>query len=40
VIVAAIMGALGLQGGWQIVRQARAELRGAGRGALSTIAAE
>ena len=27
VIVAAIMGGLGLQGGWQIVRQARAELR-------------
>ena len=27
VIVAAIMGGLGLQGGWQIVRHARAELR-------------
>jgi Co/Zn/Cd efflux system component len=27
VIVAAIMGGLGLQGGWQIVRQARAKLR-------------
>src|SRR3954451_15660654 len=27
VIVAAIMGGLGLQGGWQIVRQARAELQ-------------
>jgi Co/Zn/Cd efflux system component len=28
VIVAGIMGGLGLQGGWQIVRQARGELRG------------
>ena len=28
VIVAAIMGGLGLWGGWQIVRQARGELRG------------
>jgi Co/Zn/Cd efflux system component len=27
VIVAAIMGGLGLWGGWQIVRQAQAELR-------------
>ena len=27
VIVAAIMGGLGLQGGWQIVRQARRELQ-------------
>jgi Co/Zn/Cd efflux system component len=27
VIVAAVMGGLGLQGGWQIVRHARAELR-------------
>ncbi|MFC7738076.1 cation transporter [Roseomonas sp. GCM10028921] len=27
VIVAAIMGGLGLQGGWQIIRQARAELQ-------------
>ncbi|GBR73527.1 cation efflux system protein [Acidiphilium acidophilum DSM 700] len=27
IIVAAVMGALGLQGGWQILRQARAELR-------------
>jgi hypothetical protein len=27
VIVAAIMGGLGLSGGWQIVRQARDELR-------------
>jgi Co/Zn/Cd efflux system component len=40
VAVAAIMGALGLLGGWQIVRQARAELRGVDRGALATIAAE
>lgn len=39
VIVAAVMGALGLQGGWEIVRQASAELAGR-RGALSTIAAE
>lgn len=28
IIVAAIMGGLGLSGGWQIVRQARGELRG------------
>lgn len=27
IVVAAIMGALGFQGGWQIVRQARGELR-------------
>jgi Co/Zn/Cd efflux system component len=39
VIVAAIMGALGLWGGWQIVQQARGELRsGIGEGA--TVAAE
>lgn len=38
VIVAAVMGLLGLQGGWQIVRQGRAELRGR-RGAPSTVAA-
>ncbi|MBL6455822.1 cation transporter [Belnapia sp. T6] len=37
VIVAAIMGGLGLQGGWQIVRQARAELR---RPAPGLVAAE
>ena len=29
IIVAAIMAALGISGGWQIVRQARGELRGA-----------
>lgn len=40
VIVAAVMGALGLQGGWQIVRQARAELRAGHDGALSAVAAE
>src|SRR3954447_186996 len=37
VIVAAIMGGLGLQGGWQIVRQARAELQ---RPAAELVAAE
>ena len=37
VIVAAIMSGLGLQGGWQIVRQARAELR---RPAAGLVAAE
>ncbi|MCB4824699.1 cation transporter [Roseicella aerolata] len=31
-VVAGIMGGLGLQGGWQIVRQARGELRGAEAG--------
>jgi Co/Zn/Cd efflux system component len=39
VIVAAIMGALGLWGGWQIVRQARDELRG-GIAEGTTLAAE
>lgn len=31
VVVAATMATLGLQGGWQIMRQARVELRGVGR---------
>lgn len=35
VIVAAIMGGLGLAGGWQIVQQARAELRRCASGALA-----
>jgi Co/Zn/Cd efflux system component len=35
VIVAAIMGGLGLSGGWQIVRLARAELSQAATGALA-----
>jgi Co/Zn/Cd efflux system component len=38
-IVAAIMGALGLQGGWQITREASRELRGA-RTAGPIVAAE
>jgi Co/Zn/Cd efflux system component len=39
VIVAAIMGGLGLWGGWQIVRQARGELR-TGRAPHNALAAE
>jgi hypothetical protein len=39
VIVAAIMGGLGLRGGWQIVSQALDELRG-GRTLHTTVAAE
>ena len=39
VIVAAVMGLLGLQGGWQIVRQAHGELQ-AGLGRLSPAPAE
>jgi Co/Zn/Cd efflux system component len=39
VIVAAIMGGLGLWGGWQIVQQVRGELRG-GIGERATLAAE
>jgi Co/Zn/Cd efflux system component len=39
VIVAAIMGGLGLSGGWQIVRQARSELR-TGRITGTVVAAE
>ena len=39
VIVAAIMGGLGLWGGWQIVTQARRELRSE-RAALVAVAAE
>ena len=38
VIVACVMGTLGLQGGWQIVRQARAELRRAPRDGLALAA--
>ena len=37
VIVATIMGGLGLQGGWQIIRQARAEIQ---QPTMQTIAAE
>jgi Co/Zn/Cd efflux system component len=39
VVVAAIMGGLGLWGGWQIVRQARGELR-SGRAASVAVVAE
>lgn len=39
VVVATVMGALGLQGGWQIVRQAHTELR-RGRGGTSLVPAE
>jgi Co/Zn/Cd efflux system component len=39
VVVAAIMGGLGLSGGWQIVQQARSELR-SGRNAPFAVAAE
>jgi Co/Zn/Cd efflux system component len=39
VVVAAVMGGLGLWGGWQIVRQAQGELRG-GVGGEAAIAAE
>ena len=35
VVVAAVMGGLGLWGGWQIVRQARDELRGAAAPAMA-----
>lgn len=39
-VVAAIMGGLGLWGGWQIVHQARNEIRFEHRGAAATMAAE
>jgi Co/Zn/Cd efflux system component len=40
VIVAAIMGGLSLWGGWQIVNQARSEIRSERRAAAVTVAAE
>jgi Co/Zn/Cd efflux system component len=38
VAVAAVMGGLGLRGGWQIIRQARGELRGEGAPAMAATA--
>jgi Co/Zn/Cd efflux system component len=40
VIVAAIMGGLGLWGGWQIVQQARGEIHSKRQGAAVTVSAE
>jgi Co/Zn/Cd efflux system component len=40
VVVAAVMGGLGLSGGWQILSQARGELRAENSARYSTVAAE